>query len=55
MIRNTKDNILAIFQQFLSKISWSHSIEDILKYTNNYLTIIEFFKNKYPNTAKNSI
>ena len=48
-VRNTKDNIVAIFQQFLSKISWSHSIEDILEYTNNYLTIIEFFKNKYPN------
>jgi len=47
--RNTKDNILAIFQQFLSKISWSHSIEDILEYTNNYLTIIKFFKKKYPN------
>ena len=46
--RNTKDNIFAIFQQFLSKISWSHSLEDILKYTNNYLTIIKFFKKKYP-------
>ena len=47
--RNVSDNVFAIFQQFLSKISWSHSIEDILEYTNNYLTIIEFFKNKYPN------
>ena len=47
--RNTTDNILAIFQQFLSKISWSHSLEDILEYTNNYLTIIKFFKKKYPN------
>jgi hypothetical protein len=47
--RNITDNILAIFQQFLSKISWSHSLEDILEYTNNYLTIIEFFKKKYPN------
>ena len=47
--RNTIDNILAIFQQFLSKISWSHSLEDILEYTNNYLTIIKFFKKKYPN------
>ena len=47
--RNTTDNILAIFQQFLSKISWSHSLEDILEYTNNDLTIIKFFKKKYPN------
>ena len=47
-VRNTKDNIFAIFQQFLSNLSWTHSLEDILEYTNNYLTIIEFFKNKYP-------
>ena len=48
-VRDTKDNVFAIFQQFLSKISWSHSLEDILNYTNNYLEIIEFFKKKYPN------
>ena len=47
--RNIKDNILAIFQQFLSKISWSNSLEDILEYTNNYLKIIKFFKKRYPN------
>jgi hypothetical protein len=47
-VRNTKDNIFAIFQQFLSNLSWTHSLEDILEYTNNYLTIIEFFKKKYP-------
>ena len=48
-VRDTKDNVFAIFQQFLSKISWAHSLEDILNYTNNYLEIIEFFKKKYPN------
>ena len=48
-IRNTSDNIFAIFQQFLSEISWTHSLKDILDYTNNYLKIIEFFKKKYPN------
>ncbi|MDB2693368.1 sulfotransferase [Candidatus Pelagibacter bacterium] len=47
--RNVSDNVFAIFQQFLSKISWSHSLEDILEYTNNYLTVINFFKKKYPN------
>ncbi|WP_415320807.1 sulfotransferase [Candidatus Pelagibacter sp. Uisw_092] len=48
-VRNTNDNIFAIFQQFLSKISWTHSLEDILDYTNNYLKVIKFFKKKYPN------
>ena len=48
-VRNTHDNIFAIFQQFLSKLSWTHSLEDILDYTNNYLKIIKCYKKKYPN------
>ena len=47
-VRNTNDNIFAIFQQFLSNISWTHSLEDILDYTDNYLKIIKYFKKKYP-------
>ena len=46
--RNTNDNIFAIFKQFLFNISWTHSLENILNYTNNYLKIIKVFKNKYP-------
>ena len=32
----------------LSELSWTHKIKDILEYTNNYLTIINHFKLKYP-------
>ena len=46
--RNIEDNIFAIFQQSLSKLSWTHSIENILKYVDNYFKIIEYFMKKYP-------
>jgi len=46
--RNLNDNIFAIFKEFLSKISWSHSLENIIFYVNNYLNTIEFFKKKFP-------
>ena len=46
--RNIEDNIFAIFQQALTKLSWTHSIENILKYVDNYLKIIVYFKKKYP-------
>ena len=46
--RNIEDNIFAIFQQSLAKLSWAHSIENILKYIDNYLKIIEHFIKKYP-------
>ncbi len=47
--RNTIDNIFAIYKQFLSNVSWSHSIEDILEYIDNYINVIKYFKKKYPN------
>ena len=46
--RNIEDNIFAIFQQSLSKLSWTHSIENILEYIDNYFKIIEYFMKKYP-------
>jgi tetratricopeptide (TPR) repeat protein len=46
--RNIEDNIFAIFQLPLPKISWTNSIESILNYVDNYLKIIKYFKNKYP-------
>ena len=46
--RNLNDLIFAIYQQFFTKISWSHSIENILKYIDNYLKTIKYFKGKYP-------
>ena len=46
--RNIEDNIFAIFQQSLSKLSWTHTIENILNYIDNYLKIIRYFIKKYP-------
>ena len=40
--------IISIYQNFLPKIQWSHSIDNILEYIDNYLKIIENFKKKYP-------
>lgn len=46
--RNLFDNTYAIYKQFLSNISWSHTIENILVYIDNYIKVIEYFKKKYP-------
>ena len=46
--RNIEDNIFAIYKQTLSKISWTHSIEDILRYMDNYFKVIDYFIKKYP-------
>ncbi len=46
--RNIEDNIFAIFQQSLSKLSWTHTIENILQYIDNYLKIMKYFTKKYP-------
>ena len=42
--RNTQDNVFAIFQKFLTNLSWTHSLENILSYVDNYLKIINIFK-----------
>ena len=46
--RNIIDNVFAIYKQFLPKISWSHSLENILTYIENYTSILKYFKKKYP-------
>ena len=46
--RNLKDAIIAIHQSLLPKLSWTHSIDDIIKYADNYQKIIKYFKKKYP-------
>ena len=46
--RNIEDNIFAIFQQALQKLSWTHTIENILEYVDNYLKISNYFVKKYP-------
>ena len=48
-VRNLEDNIFAIYKQSLSKISWTHSIKDILEYTDNYLKIMSYFFKNYSN------
>jgi len=46
--RNLDDSIIAIYQRMMPDLSWSHSIEKIIEYVNNYRVIINFFKKKYP-------
>ena len=45
--RNLTDNVFAVYKQFLSNVSWSHSLENILVYFDNYLSTIDYFKKKY--------
>ncbi len=47
--RNTSDSIISIYQSMLPELSWTHDIDNILEYINNYLNIINYFKIKYPN------
>ena len=47
--RNFNDAIISIYQKMMPDLSWSHSIEGIINYANNYKNIINYFKNKYPN------
>ena len=46
--RNLNDAVIAIFQSLLPTLSWTHKLDDIMNYIDNYLKIINYFKNKYP-------
>ncbi len=46
--RNLKDAIIGIYQSLLPKLSWTHTIENIITYIDNYRQIIHYFKKKYP-------
>jgi len=46
--RNSQDAVISIYQSMLSELSWTHSIESILDYVENYKKIINYFKEKYP-------
>lgn len=46
--RNPLDSIISIYQSMLPELSWAHSIENITNYVNNYINIISYYKNKYP-------
>jgi tetratricopeptide (TPR) repeat protein len=45
--RNILQIIISIYQNFLPKIKWSHSIDNILEYIDNYLKIIDNIKKNY--------
>ena len=46
--RNIYDNIVAIYEKLLAKLSWAHTIKDILDYIDIYLRIMDYYKKKYP-------
>ena len=45
--RNKIDNIFAIYQNFLTKMSWTHSLSDIILYFDNYLKVMERYSNEF--------
>ncbi len=47
--RNYIDSAIAIYQAMLPDLPWTHKISDILNYMDDYIKIISFFENKYPN------
>ena len=46
--RNIFQIIMSMYQNFLPKITWSHSIDNILEYIDNYFKIVDSLKKKYP-------
>ena len=47
--RKTLSSIISIFQNNLTELAWTHNLENIFKYFDNYFQIINKFKKKYPN------
>ena len=47
--KNYTDSIISIYQSMLPELSWTHKIDDILRYIENYHQAISYFKLKYPN------
>ena len=46
--RNLNDAIIAIYQSLLPTLSWTHNLDDITNYIDDYLKKINYFKKKYP-------
>ena len=46
--RNLNDAIIAIFQSLLPTLSWTHNLDDITNYIDDYLKTINYFKKQYP-------
>ena len=45
--RNPTDNIFAIYKNFLTKMTWTHNIDDIIFYFKNYLNVMSHFRKTY--------
>ncbi len=48
VLGNKYDSIIAIYQSLLPTLSWTHNLEEILDYIDNYLRVVTYFKSKYP-------
>jgi hypothetical protein len=48
--RDPLSSIMSIFQNNLTDLAWTHDLENIFKYFNNYFKIIENFNKSNPNT-----
>jgi len=46
--RNLNDSVIGIFQSLLPTLSWTHSLDNITNYIDDYLKTINYFKNQYP-------
>ena len=46
--RNPMDTVISIYQSMLPELSWTHNIDDILSYMDNYYKVLKYFKSKYP-------
>ena len=47
--RDISSSIMSIFQNQLSELAWTHDLNNIFKYFDNYFKIIDDYKNKDPN------
>ena len=45
--RNYKDSIIAIYQSLLPTLSWTHNLDHIIGYIDNYIKTMNYFKSKY--------
>ena len=47
--RNVLSSIISIFQNNLTELSWTHNLDNIFKYFDNYFHTINKFKKMFPN------
>ena len=51
--RNILSSIMSIFQNNLTGLAWTHDLENIFKYFNNYFNQIKYYNEKIPNFIYN--